>query len=160
MTVLIGVMAIGLASCLLALSYIDIREYRLPNKLTFPLIAAGLGQAYILELPMQNHLIGAAVGYLAFVAIEKGFLKLRGYHGLGRGDAKLLAAGGAWCGWFGLPYIVLLASLAGLSLLLAAMATGRVKKEGAAQQAIAFGPFLAAAIFIVWAVLIARPLWT
>jgi len=141
-----------------ALTYIDLKEYRLPDKLTFPLIALGLGQAYLLGLPILHHIIGAVVGYLAFVAIEQGFLKLRGYHGLGRGDAKLLAGGGAWCGWFGLPYIVLFASLAGLSLLLAGMVTGRVKKDSVKTQAIPFGPFLAVAIFIVWAALIARPL--
>jgi len=156
---LILLSALCLAALLFSLSYIDLKHYRLPDKLTFPLIIAGLVQAYVIGLPLQNHLIGAAVGYLAFVAIEKGFLKLRGYHGLGRGDAKLLAGGGAWCGWFGLPYIVLMASLAGLSLLLAGMLTGRVKKQNAAQQAIPFGPFLAVAIFIVWAALIAKPLW-
>jgi len=155
---LLGGSGLGLAATLLTLSYIDLKDYRLPDKLTFPLIAAGLGQAYLLGLPLLNHLIGAALGYLAFVAIEQGFLKLRGYHGLGRGDAKLLAGGGAWCGWFGLPYIVLMASLAGLSLILAGMVTGRVKTKQAKMQAIPFGPFLAAAIFIVWAALIARPL--
>ncbi len=148
-----------LGGLLLGLSYIDLKHYRLPDKLTFALALAGLVQAYCLGLPLQHHLMGAVVGYLAFVAIEKGFLKLRGYHGLGRGDAKLLAGGGAWCGWFGLPYIVLMASLAGLSLLLAGILTGRIKKQHAAQQAIPFGPFLAIAIFIVWAALTARPLW-
>lgn len=143
---------------LLALGYVDLKDYRLPNKLTFPLIVAGFGQAYVLDLPLMHHLIGAAVGYLAFVAIEKAFLKLRGYHGLGRGDAKLLAGGGAWCGWYGLPYIVLLSSLAGLSLLLAGLMTGKIKKAAASQQAIPFGPFLAAGIFLVWCLLIARPI--
>jgi prepilin signal peptidase PulO-like enzyme (type II secretory pathway) len=158
MSGLISLAGAILASVLAALSYTDLKTFRLPDKLTFPLIAAGLGQAYLLGLPLLDHAIGAALGYAAFVAIEKTFLKLRGYHGLGRGDAKLLAGGGAWCGWFGLPYIVLLSSLAGLSLLFAGLITGRVKKDAAATQAIPFGPFLAASIFIVWAGLIARPL--
>ncbi|WP_373290522.1 prepilin peptidase, partial [Glycocaulis albus] len=36
---------------------------------------------------------------------------------LGLGDAKLLAAGGAWCGWQMLPPIVTIASLGGLAFL-------------------------------------------
>ena len=123
-----------LGGLLISLSYIDLKQFRLPNALTFPLIAAGFGQAYLLGLPLQDHIIGAALGYLAFVAIEQGFLKLRGYPGLGRGDAKLLAGGGAWVGWFGLPYIVLLSSLAGLSVCLSgccleALGKGSLKKR-------------------------------
>jgi len=45
-----------------------------------------------------------------FVLIELTYRRLRGQDGLGRGDAKLLAAGGAWCGWSGLPLIVLISS--------------------------------------------------
>jgi len=65
-------------------------------------------------------LIGAALGYSVFVAIAFAFKKLRGVDGLGRGDAKLLAAGGAWVTWSGLPQIVLIASLLGIAFALAA----------------------------------------
>ena len=147
-----------LCACLIALSYIDLKHFRLPNALTFPLIAAGFGQAYLLGLPLKDHMIGAAVGYLAFVAIEQGFLKLRGYPGLGRGDAKLLAAGGAWVGWWGLPYIVLLASLAGLSIMFTGLLSGRFKAQNTRQLAIPFGPFLSLAIALTWGVLIFWPL--
>ncbi|MEP3765184.1 MAG: A24 family peptidase, partial [Marinomonas sp.] len=128
-----------------------------PNALTFPLIAAGIGQAYLLNLPLKDHIIGAAIGYLAFVAIEQGFRKLRGYPGLGRGDAKLLAAGGAWVGWWGLPYIVLLASLTGLSVMFAGLLSGRLKTQDTKKLAIPFGPFLSLAIAMTWAVLIFWP---
>ena len=42
------------------------------------------------------------------------YRKLRGRDGLGGGDAKLLAAAGAWVGASGLPQVVLIAALAGL----------------------------------------------
>jgi len=61
---------------------------------------------------------------------EYAFKTLRGKDGLGRGDAKLLAAGGAWCGWMGLPFIVLIAS--GFGLLAALMPS--IRKLGDAKS--------------------------
>lgn len=142
------------------MSYIDLKHFRLPNVLTLPLIIVGLGQAYILELPFTHHCIGAALGYLSFVAIEQAFLKLRGYPGLGRGDAKLLAASGAWVGWMGLPYIVLLASLAGLSVMFAGLLSGRLKTQNMKRLAIPFGPFLSLATALTWFALIFWPRFT
>lgn len=157
MTAMLLISGAILTGFLITLTYIDIKSFRLPNALTFPLIAAGLGQAYILELPVRDHIIGAIIGYAAFVAIEKAFLKLRGYPGLGRGDAKLLAGGGAWAGWFGLPYIVLLGSLAGLSVMFAALLSGRLKTQNMNKLAIPFGPFLSLAIALTWFALILWP---
>lgn len=147
----------SLAVLLTALSYHDLKSFRLPNILTAALIITGLGQAYWLNLPIKDHLIGAIIGYSAFILIETLFLKLRGYPGLGRGDAKLLAGGGAWTGWFGLPYIVLLASLAGLSVLFAGLLTGRLKRENINKLALPFGPFLSLAIAFTWSALIMMP---
>lgn len=146
-----------LAVLLGLLTYYDIKYFRLPNILTLLLVCTGLGHAFWLHLPLQDHLIGAAIGYVSFVVIETGFLKLRGYPGLGRGDAKLLAGGGAWTGWFGLPFIVLMASLTGLSLLFLALLSGRLKRENMKKLALPFGPFLSAAIFLVWYSLILSP---
>lgn len=143
----------ALAAILLVLSYIDLREYRLPNPLTYSLIAIGLIWSY-LRADISAALIGALAAYLSFVLIAWGFKRLRGIDGLGRGDAKLLAAGGAWCGWTALPMIVLFASLLGiLAALLAPFKrqTGTQVSSGEAENWIAFGPCLAAAIMAVWA---------
>jgi prepilin signal peptidase PulO-like enzyme (type II secretory pathway) len=113
------VFAAALAGILLALSWVDLREFRLPDPLNFLLIGIGLvWSALAGKLPAA--LIGAAAGYLAFVGIAWTFRRLRGIDGLGRGDAKLLAGGGAWCGWMGLPLIVLIASLLGIVMALSA----------------------------------------
>lgn len=128
-----------------ALSWIDLREYRLPDILTLPLIGLGVLQAWALGLDWLASIVGAIVGYAAFVVIEIGFKRLRGKDGLGRGDAKLLAAGGAWCGWAGLPFIVLIGSGTGLIALL--FPSMRRKAEGGA---VPFGPFLALGVLLVW----------
>ena len=130
---------------LAALSWIDARTLRLPDVLTLPLAAAGLVQAWALTGRIVPALVGAGAGYLFFVLVETGFRRLRGKDGLGRGDAKLLAAGGAWCGWMGLPWIVMIASssglvFAGLAMLFARRLPGLLP----------FGPFLALGIAAVW----------
>lgn len=142
LTLFFGLLLLG---CLIELARTDIQSFRLPDKLTFPLMGFGLLEGYITG-DILSRLIGLAVGYLAFVAIEYGFKALRGKDGLGRGDAKLLAAGGAWCGWMGLPFIVLIAS--GTGLIAALFPSLRASAE---KGRIAFGPFLALGIFIVWA---------
>lgn len=134
-----------LLNFLAALTWIDIKSYRLPDKLTFPLMAIGLVEGY-LSGSIIARLIAMSLGYMVFVAIEYSFKALRGKDGLGRGDAKLLAAGGAWCGWMGLPLIVLIAS--GTGLLAALMPSVRTTVENGR---IPFGPFLALGIFMVWA---------
>ena len=141
-----------LGGTLLALSFVDLREFRLPDVLTFPLIGLGLLWSY-LEGNIVPALIGAALGYSVFVAIAFAFKKLRGVDGLGRGDAKLLAAGGAWVTWSGLPQIVLIASLLGIAFALAARfkpVAKAAQNGGAPKDWIPFGPCLAVGIFAVW----------
>lgn len=135
--VLFGILAV--------LSWIDLKTFRLPNNLTLPLILMGILQSWVLTGNIKASLLGAAIGYGVFVLIEIAFKKLRGVDGLGRGDAKLLAAGGAWCGWYGLPFIVLIASGMGLAALMFP-SFRKLADEGR----IPFGPCLALGIFMVW----------
>ncbi len=135
----------GLGWALLALAWIDWDSMRLPDALTLPLIPAGLFVTLWLD-PEQatDHAIAAALGYAAFAGLAWAYRRLRGRDGLGGGDAKLLAALGAWVGLEGLPVVVLGAALAGLAIGLAMAARGRA--VGAA-TAIPFGPCLAVAGF-------------
>ena len=146
MTVLLLSLALGLA--LIALSVIDARTLRLPDLITLPLIGCGIAAAWALELPVRQHVIGAALGYLGSVALEIAYQRLRGRAGLGRGDAKLLAAGGAWCGALALPVILLAASASGLAVVIALRLTGQ------RIEAVAFGPFLALGIALGWALVL------
>jgi leader peptidase (prepilin peptidase)/N-methyltransferase len=133
---------------LLALGWIDWEHFYLPDVLTLPLIVAGLGFAW-LDAPddLTDRSVGAIVGYLVFRLLALGYRLVRGREGLGQGDAKLLAAAGAWLGWTLLGDVVLLAALLGLGLALLARLRG-VALHGA--TALPFGPALAAAIFIRW----------
>lgn len=132
---------------LFSLSAFDVVSFRLPDFLTFPLIMTGLIQSQILNDDIANATIGAVLGYSAFVIVELSFKRLKGVDGLGRGDAKLLAAGGAWCGWLWLPQIVLFSSA---SAIFAIIVMRQMSKKISKQTPIPFGPFIALAIFLVW----------
>ncbi len=133
---------------LLALAWIDARHMLLPDALTLPLILAGLGVAWLDDpVTVPAHALGAAAGYLAFRAVGVCYARLRGRDGLGEGDAKLLAAGGAWVGWQPLADLVLVAALAALAVGLGiAVYRRRLQRD----LALPFGPFLAIALWGIW----------
>ncbi|MGE0415602.1 MAG: A24 family peptidase [Acetobacteraceae bacterium] len=136
-----------LAAALLSLAVIDLRTMRLPDLLTAPLILVGFADAWLwLPVALPDRVVGAVAGYAAFGAIGFAYRLVRGRDGLGLGDAKLLAAGGAWLGWQALPITVLIAAVAGLvgvtGLHLAGRSVGRA-------TAMPFGPALALAIWLV-----------
>jgi leader peptidase (prepilin peptidase)/N-methyltransferase len=137
-----------LGCCLLALGWIDWNTLRLPDALTLPLMGLGLATAW-LDSPeaLYAGVLGALAGYAALLAVGLCYRLARGRDGLGRGDAKLLAAGGAWLGVAALPWVVLLAALFGLVLaILHGARGGRLTRE----TALPFGPPLALAIWIIW----------
>jgi len=133
-----------LLGILARLSYVDWRTFRLPNLLTKPLILLGLIYNLNLSLDFYPYLLGAILGYAIFWTVETGYRLIRKREGLGRGDAKLLAAGGAWCGARALPFIIFIGSSAGLIYVFS-----RQKSDRAALK-LAFGPFLAAGIAVTF----------
>ena len=141
------------ASCvlgwtLLALAWIDARHLILPDALTLPLLAAGLAAAALLDgADIADHALGAAVGYGAFWLVAVLYRRLRGRDGLGLGDAKLLAAAGAWVSWQGLPGVVLIAASSGLVAVLAAAAVGFAPE---AARRMPFGPYLCLGLWLIW----------
>ncbi len=137
-----------LVAALIALSVIDIRTYRLPDWLTLPLIPAGLGAAWLMGELVWLNALGAATGYGVLVLLEKAYEKARGKPGLGRGDAKLFAAGGAWCGLTALPLVLLAASVSALIWVLALRLTTGAEVKG--DTMIAFGPFLGFGIAFIF----------
>lgn len=140
--------AAGLGWTLLALAAWDLRCGLLPDRLTLPLLLAGLAATALLQPGrLEAHLLGATVGFLSLAALRALYRLLRGREGLGLGDAKLLAAGGAWLGWEGLASVVLWAcAAAALSLLPGRLAGRRLSRY----SALAFGPWLALGIWLVW----------
>ena len=135
----------GLGWALLALGWIDARHMLLPDVLTLPLIPLGL-LATLLRAPEETteHAAAAALGYLAFRGIAAGYRRWRGREGLGQGDAKLLAAAGAWVGLEGLPWVVGLGALA--ALLLAVLRRRTLHR----MLAVPLGEGLCLAFWAVW----------
>jgi len=133
---------------LLLISLIDAEHFWLPDRLTWPLAATGLGAAILLGQPsVADSLIGAVVGFGSLWLLAWVYRQLRGRDGLGGGDPFLFAAGGAWVGWAGLPGVLLWASAAGLSVVAARLLTGgRVSGS----DRLPFGPCLAVGIWATW----------
>jgi leader peptidase (prepilin peptidase)/N-methyltransferase len=133
---------------LLGASIIDSRHLTLPDSLVLPLIPAGiLLHAWLAVDAWIDHLMGASIGFVLFAAISITYRVLRRREGLGLGDAKLLAAAGAWVGWVGLPSVVLLGAVFGLATGLALRMTGR---DVGRVTELPFGPALALAFWLVW----------
>lgn len=100
---------------LLALSMIDLNTFLLPDRLTLPLLWAGLlYQSLLHPAQLESAVWGAALGYLILWSIYWLFKLLTGKEGMGYGDFKLLAALGAWAGAAMLPALMLISALSGL----------------------------------------------
>ena len=130
-----------------AIAVIDWRTHRIPDRLSLPLLAAGLVWNYLSgDAPFSAYLIGAALGYASLATFGWLYFRARKREGLGLGDAKLFAAAGAWLGWQALPFVLLAASSAAL---LFAVSTRRPTSELGGRE-IAFGPWFSLAIWLIW----------
>jgi leader peptidase (prepilin peptidase)/N-methyltransferase len=140
--------ACGLGWSLLALAWIDLITLLLPDALTLPLIPAGLLVTWAWQpADVLTHVVAAVLGYALFEFLALAYRRLRGREGLGGGDARLIAAAGAWCGLIDLPAIILLSALFGLAAaLLGAIRSGRLDPR----VQVPFGPSIAAAFWVVW----------
>jgi leader peptidase (prepilin peptidase) / N-methyltransferase len=133
---------------LLALGWIDLRSWLLPDVLTLPLVVAGLLIVLWLEpASLFASALGAALGYLGLRLVAVLYRMLRGRDGIGEGDAKLLAASGAWLGAALLPQVILLAAS---TALIAALCLRLAGNRLGAGSALPFGPFLAFATWLLW----------
>ncbi|MEM9289667.1 MAG: A24 family peptidase [Pseudomonadota bacterium] len=143
-----GYLGVILALLLGLASIIDARHFILPDVITLPLTVMGLGIAAIFGgLTIFESAIGAVAGYTSFWLIASLYKRRRGIDGLGLGDAKLMAAAGAWCGVLLLPFVVLVGSVSALVwVAIAALYTRQLK----ATSAIPFGPFLSLGFITIW----------
>ena len=152
-----GILVLGWT--LITLSIVDARTFLLPDRLTLPLIVAGVGHSawlntlpdsgagdYVLEAAWS--LAAGAAGFLFMALVARTFRQIRGVDGLGLGDAKLFAAAGAWLGLLALPSVLFVAAVAAL---VAAILTHRMLKpvEPLGTTPMPFGPYLAGATWVV-----------
>lgn len=142
------VAAVVLTLALVWASAVDIDRFILPDLLTLGLILAGMGFATVLSpAGMLDRAIGAVAGYASLGLVALSYRRLRGREGLGRGDAKLFAAAGAWLGWQDLPLVMLTAALLAIVWVVLAAIRGR---KVAAEARLPFGPFIAFGFWGVW----------
>lgn len=130
---------------LISMIMIDCKHLLLPDDLTLGLLWLGLLVAiWDVFIPLPDAIIGAMLGYLILWSIYWGFKVVTGKDGMGYGDFKLLAALGAFVGWYHLIIVILLASIVGLVLgLLIPQITRKLpSNNGSINQAVPFGPFL------------------
>jgi leader peptidase (prepilin peptidase)/N-methyltransferase len=127
---------------MIALAFIDLDTFYLPDDLTLPLLWAGL----VFNLlggftDLTSAVIGAVAGYLVLWLVFWMFKFATGKEGMGYGDFKLLAAIGAWLGWKMLPLVILLSSFVGAVVGVALIVAARRGRN----VPIPFGPHLAVA---------------
>ena len=136
---------LSFVAVLIALSFIDLDTFRLPDVLTLPLLAIGLVGAFLIPgnpSGWESVLSALGAGGLFWIIA-------RVYpQGMGLGDVKLVAAMGAFLGFPSIFLAVFLGSFVGAFLGIFLLLAGQ-KRFG---QQIPFGPYLAlGAIFtLLW----------
>jgi leader peptidase (prepilin peptidase)/N-methyltransferase len=130
----------------LALGVIDLDHQILPDVMTYPSIALGVGFSWLggWTTPIGS-VVGAAVGAALPIAVILLYRLVRGEEGMGWGDVKYLAAIGAVVGPHDCLMVLVLAAVAGALVGVGLIAFGR----GSGRTALPFGTFLAVAV-LVW----------
>ena len=133
---------------LLTAAWIDAETFWLPDALVLPLIPAGLLATWLLgREAIVDRAVGAAAAWAGLRGLGWLYARFRHREGLGEGDAKLFAVGGAWLGWQALPWVLLTGAALGLLFAALQRLLGRTMSM---TTPIPFGPPLAAAIFAIW----------
>ena len=137
------------SAALVIISFIDLHHQIIPDIISLPGIIIGLAVSFVfIHIGWMDSMIGIIAGGGSLYIVAFVFERLTGKEGMGGGDVKLLAMIGAWMGWRGLLFIILLSSLTGTvigSISLLAARKGLKAK-------IPFGPFLSlgALIYLFW----------
>ena len=142
-----------LAALMLAIAANDARHYRIPNELTGAAFALALLRAGALVPDLGAEallwpLTRAAASALPLLLLMALYRRWRGRDGLGLGDVKLAAVGGAWLDLATVVAVIELAALLAIGAYAANAALRRKPLRGTAF--LPFGLFLAPAIWIGW----------
>ncbi|WP_114638710.1 prepilin peptidase [Polynucleobacter necessarius] len=127
---------------LIALFFIDLETYYLPDYLTYSALALGVvGSLFgLTSVSLFNCILGACGGYLLPWSVNYLYRLFRKRDGFGGGDFKLLAVFGAWFGFSAIMPILAIASILGLLVITSLML---MRKETLSlERMLPFGPFL------------------
>jgi prepilin signal peptidase PulO-like enzyme (type II secretory pathway) len=144
-----GIFAAAFCVVLVAVSVVDLRERRIPNKLIVPAVAAALTAHVFLHPERMLEWILAASGAALFFLIPN----LASSGSVGMGDVKLAFLLGAVLGKAVL--VALLLGTVGASLVAVALLVRR--GAAARKQSLAYGPFLALGAVVVVLTEVAPP---
>lgn len=139
-------LVVVLFGCLMiALAWIDLEHYLLPDRITLPGLVAGLVlQPWLPEVTLQSSLLAASVGGLALFLVSTLWWVWRKEEGMGLGDVKMLAMIGAFLGLAGAAVALFLAFLLGAVTGTILMASSR----GGPKTRLPFGTFLAGSALV------------
>jgi len=139
-----------LCCSLIVLAVIDLKYLILPNYITYSLIFLGLLINLLFEIvPFSHAILGCFLGYSVFFLIEKFFYFIKQVDGLGRGDAKLIAAIGAWMGLDYLPLIIFIAACLGIIFFIITIKINKKTLSQSKGLQIPFGTFLAISCIVI-----------
>ncbi len=154
-TVVLPLLILG--ACLVAVTFVDLEHLRIPDRITFPALAAAVPAIVVvsLERGAADALKGAAVGMVLYFVLL--LLPHLAYpRGMGFGDVKLALVMGLYLGWLGwapdeevlgpfrqVLYALMLGCLLGVVFGLVHAAVTRRRGE------FPFGPALAAACVVI-----------
>jgi leader peptidase (prepilin peptidase)/N-methyltransferase len=154
---------------LIVITFIDLGHMIIPNAITIPGAAAGLIYNALItdweksrdllgafswslenffgvlnEVPFLDSVFGLITGGGILFLIAFLYIAVRKQEGMGMGDVKLLAMIGAFLGWKGVVFVMLVSSLLGTIIGLSII----LYKKGDLKYALPFGPFLSLAAII------------
>ncbi len=132
----------GLAVCLVVMIVSDLETYLLPDAMQVAAALLGLLHLFAGPLAWQDGLIGATIGLGVGAGIHYGYFFLKGRHGLGLGDVKLLGVTGLWLGPYALIPFLFYSGIVGVVF-------GIVWQLVTGARKFPFGPALAITLLIL-----------
>ena len=143
--------SIVFAMLLIWISVVDVDRFEIPDLAVLILTVTGGALLWGQPLPLIiDRISGAVIWPLVFWAIGYGYLRARGFHGLGFGDVKLMCGIAMWCGLVATANVVLAASLGGIVILCLGALRKRTMQAPLNQSMVAFGPFLCLSAWTIW----------
>ena len=129
-----------LIAALIMIAFIDLDNRIIPDIISLPGIPLGFIASFALSnVTWLESLIGVIIGGGSLLIIAVGYKMLTGKEGMGGGDIKLLAMIGAFLGWQGVLFTIMISSFTGTIVGLMLM----LRSNQGTKLAVPFGPFLA-----------------
>lgn len=126
-------------AALIVITFIDFEHKIIPDVISLPGIVYGLLAALLLpRISLVDSLLGGLLGGGSLLLVAGLYYLITKHEGMGLGDVKLLAMMGAFLGWQSILFIIMIGSITGAVIGVAAM----VIKKKDRRYAIPFGPFL------------------